>query len=128
MTATALKSAPSTRKEPPAEPRIESSCLTSLMESVEKYLDLMYDGDTSRFDEVFCSTVRLHGFRDGKMKAWSVEAYKDILNKRQSPKSQNAPREDEILFVDFVSNSGARESACSDLGDGIRRLSDLASH
>lgn len=107
MTATALKSAPSTRKEPPAKPRIESSCLTSLMELVQKYLDLMYDCDTSRFDEVFRSTVRLHGFRDGEMKAWSAEAYKDILNKRQSPKSQNAPREDEILFVDFASPTQA---------------------
>jgi hypothetical protein len=75
----------------------------SLMKALQKYLDMMYDCDTSRFDDVFRSTVHLHGFRDGEMKAWSADVYKEILNKRQSPKSQNAPREDEVLLVDFAS-------------------------
>jgi Putative lumazine-binding len=73
------------------------------MAALQKYLDLMYNCDTSRFDEVFRSTAHLHGFRDGEMKAWSAEVYRDILNNRQSPESQSAPREDEILFVDFAS-------------------------
>jgi hypothetical protein len=77
------------------------------MEAVQKYFDLMYDCDTSRFDDVFRPTVHLHGFRDGEMKAWSAEVYKSILDQRQSPKSQNAPREDEILLVDFASSTQA---------------------
>jgi hypothetical protein len=64
---------------------------------------MMYGCDTSRFDDIFRSTVNLHGFRDGEMMAWSAEVYRDILNKRQSPKSQRAPREDEVLQVDFAS-------------------------
>jgi hypothetical protein len=64
---------------------------------------MMYGCDTSRFDDIFRSTVNLHGFRDGEMMAWSAEVYRDILNKRQSPKSQHAPREDEVLQVDFAS-------------------------
>jgi hypothetical protein len=103
MTAAALKPTAFHRKEPSAKPRIDSSSLTSLMVALQEYLDLMYDCDTSHFDEVFRSTAHLHGFRNGEMKAWSVEVYKDILNKRQSPKSQNAPREDEVLSVDFAS-------------------------
>jgi hypothetical protein len=67
----------------------------------------MYDCDTSRFDEVFQPTVHLHGFREGEMKAWPAEVYKNILDQRQSPKSQNAPREDEILLVDFASSTQA---------------------
>jgi Putative lumazine-binding len=63
----------------------------------------MYDCDTSHFDEVFRPTAHLHGFRDGEMKAWSMDVYRDILNHRQSPRSLNAPRKDEILLVDFAS-------------------------
>jgi Putative lumazine-binding len=87
--------------------RIDTACLTSLMEAVQTYFDLMHDCDTSRFNKVFCATVHLHGFRDGQMSAWSADVYKDILDRRQSPKSQNAPRENDILLVDFASTTQA---------------------
>jgi putative lumazine-binding protein len=86
---------------------IDSAYVVSLMKAIQRYFDLMYDCDTSRFDDVFCPTVHLHGFRDGEMKAWSAKTYKDILNGRQSPKSQNAPRENDVLLVDFASASQA---------------------
>lgn len=79
----------------------------SLLGAVRKYFDLMYDCDLSNFDRVFRSSVQLHGFRDGQMTVWPAETYKDILSKRQSPKSQNAPREDQILLVDFASPTQA---------------------
>jgi hypothetical protein len=63
----------------------------------------MYDCDTSRFGEVFRPTAMLHGFRDGEMQAWPMDAYREILNRRVSSKSQNVPREEEILLVDFAS-------------------------
>jgi Putative lumazine-binding len=91
----------------PAAPGMGRSGLTSLTEAVQKYFDLMYDCDTSRFDEVFRSTAHLHGFRDGRMVAWSAEVYRDILDKRQSPKSLGAVRADEILLIDFASNDQA---------------------
>jgi Putative lumazine-binding len=81
--------------------------LTSLTAALQKYFDLMYDCDTSRFDDVFLSTVHLHGFRDRQMQAWSAEVYRDILKRRQSPKSQTAPREEQILLVDFASPTQA---------------------
>jgi hypothetical protein len=93
--------------KPPAEPTIGRACLTSLMEAVQRYFDLMYDCDTSRLDEVFLPTAHLHGFRDGKMMAWSMTVYKEILEKRQSPKSLGAVRADEILLVDFASTDQA---------------------
>ena len=34
---------------------------------------------------------------------WPAQTYKDILKKRQSPKSVKAPRLDEILSIDFAS-------------------------
>jgi hypothetical protein len=89
------------------EPDADSDGVASLMAALGKYFDLMYDCDTSRFDEVFRSTVHLHGFRDGQMQAWSSEVYREILNRRQSPKSQNAPREEQILLLDFASPTQA---------------------
>ena len=86
---------------------ISHSCFTDLTHAVQKYFDLMYDCDTARFDQVFRSTVQLHGFRDGQMVAWSASTYRDILDKRQSPKSLNSPRADEILLVDFSSATQA---------------------
>ena len=103
---TALRQSPTLgRKEgkPPAAPAIGRACLPSLMEAVQRYFDLMYDCDTSHLDEIFLPTAHLHGFRDGKMMAWSMPVYKEILEKRQSPKSLGAVRADEILLVDFAS-------------------------
>jgi Putative lumazine-binding len=68
----------------------------------------MYGCDTSRFEKVFRPTAHLHDFRDGEMKAWSMDVCRDILNRRVSCKSQNISREDEILLVDFrVTDHGA---------------------
>lgn len=86
---------------------IDYACTASLIDALQKYFDLMYDCDTSRFDQVFRSTVQLHGYRDGQMVAWPAREYRDILDKRQSPKSLNAARADEILMIDFASTTQA---------------------
>jgi hypothetical protein len=101
-----------TFREPPrggdsAAHTIGRSCWADLSQALQKYFDLMYDCDTSRFDQVFRPTVQLHGFRDGQMVMWSASTYRDILDKRQSPKSLNAPRADEILLMDFASATQA---------------------
>ena len=100
----------------------------SLTAAVQKYFDLMYDCDTSRLYEVFRSTAHLHGFRDGRMMSWPMEVYKDILDKRQSPKSLGAPRAEEILQMDFASADMAFVKLRPDRRDGVRGLPDLASH
>jgi hypothetical protein len=41
------------------------------------------------------------------MTVWPAETYKAILSKRQSPKSRNAPREEQVLLVDFASPTQA---------------------
>jgi len=74
-----------------------------LLDALQRYFDLMYDCDTSRFSEVFRSTAQLHGFREGQMVAWTAEAYKEVLNGRKSPKSLGAARREELLLLDFAS-------------------------
>jgi hypothetical protein len=78
-----------------------------LASAVQLYLDLMYDCDVGKFDRVFCSTSQLHGFRDGKMACWPAAQYKEILAGRKSPKSLGAPREEQILLLDFASPTQA---------------------
>jgi hypothetical protein len=86
---------------------VDHSGPETLVEAVQRYFDLMYDCDTSRFDRVFRSTAQLHGFREGKMAMWPAAEYKAILAGRSSPKSLKAPRQEEILLMDFASHTQA---------------------
>src|SRR3954468_6011029 len=85
------------------ETGMNDESVTSLRAALQRYLDLMYDCDVTRFDDVFAPTVQLHGFRDGAMQCWPAGVYRNILAKRQSPKSIGAPREDRLLLLDFAS-------------------------
>ena len=78
-----------------------------LGDAVQLYLDLMYDCDVGKFDKVFASTSQLHGFREGKMTRWPAAQYKEVLAGRQSPKALGAPREEQVLLLDFPSPTQA---------------------
>ena len=86
---------------------IERERFSSLVDATDRYFDLMYDCDVSRFDRVFAPSAQLQGYRDGQLVVWPTQIYKDILKKRKSPQSLNAPRMDEILTMDFVSTTMA---------------------
>jgi hypothetical protein len=81
--------------------------ISGLTDAVQRYFDLMYDSDVARFDRVFRSSAQLHGFRDGQMTMWPSATFKEIIAGRPSPKSQDAPRQEEILLVDFASTDQA---------------------
>ena len=85
----------------------DASRVQGLTQAVQRYFDLMYDSDTSRFDRVFRSSAQLHGFRDGQVSMWPAQTFKDVLASRPSPKSVNAPRQEEILMIDFASANQA---------------------
>jgi hypothetical protein len=79
----------------------------SLLDAVERYFDLMFDSEVSRFDQVFASSAQLHGLRDHNLRVLSAQDYKNALASGPSPKSRNAPRQQEILLVDFASPTQA---------------------
>jgi Putative lumazine-binding len=79
----------------------------SLLDAVERYFDLMFDSEVSRFDQVFAPSAQLHGLRDGNLRLLSAQDYKNALASGASPKSSNAPRQQEILLVDFASPTQA---------------------
>jgi hypothetical protein len=78
-----------------------------LLDAVERYFDLMFDSEVSRFDHVFASSAQLHGLRDQNLRVLSAQDYKNALASGPSPKSRNAPRQQEILLVDFASPTQA---------------------
>ena len=79
----------------------------SLLDAVERYFDLMFDSDVSRFDRVFASSAQLHGLRDGNLRLLPAQDYRNALASGPSPKSKGAPRQQEILLVDFASPAQA---------------------
>ena len=83
------------------------STFHSLLSAVERYFDLMFDNDVSRFDQVFAQSAQLHGLRDGDLRLLPAQDYKRALTSGPSPKSKNAPRQQEVLLVDFASTTQA---------------------
>lgn len=77
----------------------------SLLDAVDRYFDLMFDSDVSRFDHVFAASARLHGLRDGNL--LPAQDYRNLLVSSPSPKSNGAPRRQEILLMDFASPAQA---------------------
>ncbi|KJC59751.1 hypothetical protein UP10_16540 [Bradyrhizobium sp. LTSPM299] len=75
----------------------------ALLVAVDQYLELMYDSDTERFDSVFAPSAQLHGLRDGSLHILPAAEYRKLLASNPSPKKKNAPRQQEVLFVDFAS-------------------------
>jgi hypothetical protein len=79
----------------------------ALLEAVDRYLEMMFDSDVGRFDHVFAPTAKLHGLRDGQMRVLPAAEYRKLLAATPSPKSKGAPRQQEILLIDFASSSQA---------------------
>lgn len=79
----------------------------ALLSAVDRYFDLMFDGDVSRFDQVFASSAQLHGLRDGKLRLLTATDYRDALASNPSPQSKGAPRHQETLLVDVASPTQA---------------------
>ena len=79
----------------------------ALLATVEEYFEMMFDADVTRFDRVFAASAQLHGLRNGLLRVLSAAEYRQLLSADPSPKSKNAPRQQEVLLVDFGSPSQA---------------------
>src|SRR6516164_489297 len=85
----------------------DAATYKSLIAAVEEYFETMFDSDIGRFDQVFAPTAQLHGLRDGNLRILPAAEYRKLLASNPSPKSKNAPRQQEILLIDFASPSQA---------------------
>ena len=80
----------------------DTSAHQALLAAVDAYFETMFDADLERFDRLFAPTAILHGLRDGALRVLPVADYRGLLAANPSPKSRNAPRQQEILLVDFA--------------------------
>ena len=85
----------------------DTTALRALIVVVEQYFETMFDCDVTRFDRVFAPTAQLHGLRDEGLRILTAADYRGLLATNPSPKSKGAPRQQEILLVDFASPSQA---------------------
>jgi hypothetical protein len=79
----------------------------ALLATIEAYFEMMFDSDLNRFDHVFAASAQLHGLRDSSLRVLSAGEYRELLASNPSPKSKGAPRQQEILLVDFATSSQA---------------------
>jgi len=79
----------------------------SLLAATDAYFETMFDGDLARFDHLFAPTATLHGLRDGALRVLPVGDYRNVLASTPSPKAKNAPRQQDILLLDFASPTQA---------------------
>lgn len=80
----------------------ETAACKSLVAVVDQYFDTMFDNDTGRFDRIFAPAAQLHGLRDGTLRVLPAAEYRKILDTTPSPQSKGAPRQQEILSIDFA--------------------------
>lgn len=83
------------------------AAIDGVQAAIQRYFDLMYDCDVSRFHEVFHPTAQLHGVIDGQLTVWPASTYREILSARVPPRQAGAPRAEEILLHDEASDSQA---------------------
>ncbi len=98
---------------------MNSTLIREMSGALEKYFDLMYDCDVANFDQVFARTSQLHGFRDGQMNCWPAAQYKEVLAGRTSPKAHGAPRESQVMMLDFSSPTQALAKVRVRIGDMV---------
>jgi hypothetical protein len=96
---------------------MNTSLINEMSGALEKYFDLMYDCDVRSFDAVFATTAQLHGFREGQISCWAAAQYKEVLAGRTSPKAQGAPRETQVIMLDFTSDTQALAKVRVRIGD-----------
>lgn len=71
--------------------------------AVQRYFDVLYTCDLTLFDSLFHPACHLFTVSDGAETLLTVQAYRDILSKRESPQQQGAPREEAVLGVQALS-------------------------
>jgi len=88
---------------------IDHSSIESLTAAVQRYFDLMYEANTSRWDRVFRPSAQLHGLREGKMAMFTSQGYKELTDSRMidfaSPTQALAKvrvRINKTVYVDYL--------------------------
>ncbi len=81
---------------------MRGSSAAAVAVAVEIYFQALHEGDVDKFDTVFHSSANLIDVSDG-FKRVLLSEFREKLKNCVSPASAGKLREDELIFVDFVS-------------------------
>ncbi len=79
----------------------------AISETVQLYLDGLYEGDTEKLGKAFHPTSSLASEENGVLTQLPREQWLERVRSRPSGKSQGLPRKDEILHIDQSSPTTA---------------------
>ena len=74
----------------------------SLLDAVDRWCDLMFDCDVSRFDQVFAQSAQLHGLRDGNLRLLRGKAAFEKLDQRRPETTDQSARSKSIASASYV--------------------------
>ena len=72
----------------------------AIEQTVQTYLDGLYEGDADKLASVFHETSALTYEQDGKLTVLPLAQWLKAVRERPAPKSKGLPRDDTILWVD----------------------------
>ena len=72
----------------------------AIEQTVQTYLDGLYEGDADKLASVFHDTSALTYEKDGKLVVLPREQWLKAVRERPKPKDRGLPRDDVILMVD----------------------------
>jgi hypothetical protein len=72
----------------------------AIEQTVQTYLDGLYEGDADKLASVFHETSALTYEQEGKLVVWPRDQWLKAVRERGSPQSKGLARDDAILLVD----------------------------
>jgi hypothetical protein len=73
---------------------------SAIEQTVQTYLDGLYDGDADKLASVFHETSALTWEQDDQLTVLPLAQWLKAVRERPAPKAKGLPRDDAILFVD----------------------------
>ena len=79
----------------------------NILDLLNKYLDILYHGDTGTIDQVFFPEATVSSVTNNKIVSIDMAGFYERVASRKSPESQREKREDKILMIDISSPTTA---------------------
>ena len=79
----------------------------ALSEAVELYFQALHECNLEKFDQVFHPSCSLFDSLDEVLSVVPIADYRKVIEHRVSPASVGQPRDDEMISVDFLSDTAA---------------------
>ena len=76
-----------------------------ILSLLDKYFDLLYDGDATLIPEVFLPEAHVYSVVDGQVVVVDVEGFRERIEARPAPSRTGEERRDRIIAIDRLGPS-----------------------